>query len=185
MATTLGGDPFAAIGQGADGMLRQEPESASRRTAEQPRHPNAPQPKTEPLKPDFSKAILKGAEWLKRELDAPVLVLGEWLSTTSRVMLYAPTGIGKSMIGIAIGMRVAAGDRFLHWKAHKPKRVLYIDGEMSRILLKERIAGEAERLGGMPETFFALFFTTGHRGGPENDRRHHRTGRRDRPGDLR
>jgi hypothetical protein len=108
------------------------------------------------LKPDASKAILRLDEWLKRDLEPPTLVMGEWLSTTSRVMMYAPTGLGKSMFGIGLGMRTAAGNGFLHWQGHRPYRVLYIDGEMSRALLKERLAGEAERLGHLPATFYAL-----------------------------
>jgi hypothetical protein len=108
------------------------------------------------LTPDASKAILRLDEWLKRDLEPPTLVMGEWLSTTSRVMLYAPTGLGKSMLGIGLGMRAAAGNGFLHWQGHGPYRVLYIDGEMSRALLKDRLAGEADRLGSIPETFFAL-----------------------------
>jgi hypothetical protein len=108
------------------------------------------------LKPDASKAILRLDEWLKRDLEPPTLVMGEWLSTTSRVMLYAPTGLGKSMFGIALGMRVAGGNGFLHWQGHGPYRVLYIDGEMSRPLLKERLADEAQRLGAIPPTFYAL-----------------------------
>jgi RecA-family ATPase len=108
------------------------------------------------LKPDASKAILRLDEWLKRPLEPPTLVMGEWLSTTSRVMLYAPTGLGKTMFGIALGLRAASGTGFLHWRGHGPKRVLYIDGEMPRLLLKERLADEVERLGHMPETFYAL-----------------------------
>jgi hypothetical protein len=119
-------------------------------------HPNAPREWKSGLKPDFHNAVLSGAEWLKRGLEPPDLVLGEWLSTTSRVMLFAPTGIGKSMFGIAAGMAGAAGHGFLHWQGHGPKRVLYVDGEMPRILLKERLIGEADRIGGMPATFHAL-----------------------------
>src|SRR5258708_29575308 len=53
-------------------------------------------------------------------------------------------------------MRVSAGEDFLHWRAHRPSRVLYIDGEMSRRLLKQRVLDEERRVGITPEFFFAL-----------------------------
>jgi hypothetical protein len=43
-------------------------------------------------------------------------------------------------------MRMAAGLNFLHWKGYRPAKVLYIDGEMSRRLLKQRLAAEEDRL---------------------------------------
>lgn len=95
-------------------------------------------------------------EWRQRGLSEPDLLLGHWLTTTSRVLLSAATGLGKSNLGIALGMRVAAGEDFLHWTGRRSARVLFIDGEMSRRLLKQRVLDEAERLGSSPTTFFAL-----------------------------
>ena len=43
-------------------------------------------------------------------------------------------------------MRASAGCGFLHWPSIRPARVLLIDGEMARRLLRERLAEEAERL---------------------------------------
>ncbi len=78
------------------------------------------------------------------------------MTTTSRVLLTAATGLGKTNFGIALAMRVAAGDVFLHWNGRRRACVLYIDGEMSRRLLKQRVVDEAERFGKAPATFFAL-----------------------------
>src|SRR5262249_26222978 len=86
----------------------------------------------------------------------PDFLMGHWLTTTTRMMLTAATGLGKTNFGLALGMRVAAGKDFLHWQGRRKARVLYIDGEMSRRLLKQRVLDEAERLGTSPETFFAL-----------------------------
>jgi hypothetical protein len=95
-------------------------------------------------------------DWRSRDLPEPDFLMGEWLSTTSRVLLSAATGLGKSNFGIALGMRIAAAADFLHWRAHRKACVLYIDGEMSRRLLKKRIIDEAERLGESPTGFLAL-----------------------------
>jgi hypothetical protein len=42
-----------------------------------------------------NKPILTIAEWLERDLPPADPVLGHWLTTTSRVLLTAPTGLGK------------------------------------------------------------------------------------------
>lgn len=95
-------------------------------------------------------------EWRDRILPSLVLLMGEWLSTTSRVLITAATGLGKTNFGLALAMYAAAGLDFLHWKAYCKARVLYIDGEMSRRLLKMRVLDEANRIGTDPESFFAL-----------------------------
>jgi AAA domain len=60
------------------------------------------------------------------------------------------------MIGVALGMRGAAGMPFLRWDGRRACKVLYVDGEMSNRLLKERLAEEAKRLGVVPAGFHAL-----------------------------
>ena len=79
-----------------------------------------------------------------------------WLSTTSRVLFAAPTGIGKTMSAIGFGMAAADGSGFLHWRGVRPTRVLFIDGEMSRRLLQRRLSDEAARLRRRPEGFHIL-----------------------------
>jgi hypothetical protein len=95
-------------------------------------------------------------EWRSRDLPEPDLLMGHWLTTTTRALLTAATGLGKTNYGLALGMRCAACKDFLHWRAHRPARVLYIDGEMSRRLLRQRVLDEERRVGITPEAFFAL-----------------------------
>src|ERR1035437_1804210 len=95
-------------------------------------------------------------EWRNRELLEPDFIIGHWLTTTSRALVTAATGLGKTNFGLALGMRAAAGIDFLHWQAHRTARVLYIDGEMSRRLLRQRVLDEEKRVGASPESFFAL-----------------------------
>jgi hypothetical protein len=96
------------------------------------------------------------AEWLKRELPKPDYLLGNLLSTTSRILAYAPTGIGKTMFAMGLSMAAAHGNGFLHWAGIRPARTLFIDGEMPRELLQERLRDESQRLGAVPENFRAL-----------------------------
>lgn len=102
------------------------------------------------------RAALSIEEWLSRSLPEPVFCLGSWLTTTSRALLYAPTGIGKSMLALAIAFAMSGGNSLLHWPGRKPMRVLYIDGEMAQRLLKRRIAEEAARSDSKPQSLFVL-----------------------------
>jgi RecA-family ATPase len=95
--------------------------------------------------------------WFARDIPAPDFLLGEILSTTSRMEIIGATGIGKSNFLIALGMAVADGGDFLHWRGYgEPRRVLFVDGEMSRRLLKRRLEDGVRRRGITPATFLAL-----------------------------
>jgi RecA-family ATPase len=142
------------IKQDANSILRVRGDDELRRQFDRakPLIPATPPPKIEiatlpPLTLD---------EWRDRDLPEPDLLMGHWLTTTTRGLVTAATGLGKTNFGIALGERTAAAINFLHWQAHRPAKVLIIDGEMSRPLLKERVLDEEKRLGVTPQTFFAL-----------------------------
>jgi hypothetical protein len=102
-------------------------------------------------------APLSLERWLKREIPEPDFLLGELLSTTSRVLLVGPTGRGKTNFLMALGIAVAEGRAFLHWGGcGRPRRVLYLDGEMSCRLARKRLVDAVHRHGGMPATFYFL-----------------------------
>jgi hypothetical protein len=102
------------------------------------------------------RAALSVEEWLARDLPEPVFCLGSWLTTTTRALLYAPTGIGKSMLALAMAFAISGGNSLLHWPGRRQMRVLYIDGEMAQRLLKRRIAEEAKRSNSKPAGLFVL-----------------------------
>ena len=109
----------------------------------------------------YEKLILTLTEWIERQLAELDLLLGKWLATTTRGIINAPTGLGKTMLGIGLAMRMAAGVGFLHWAATRPATVLFVDGEMTARGLKRRIVAELERFqsehpGKYPEGFHAL-----------------------------
>jgi hypothetical protein len=93
-------------------------------------------------------------EWLARVLPDLDRIMGEWFFTTSRTLLIGPTGVGKTNFSRAIAGRSAIGRNFLHWRAYRPSRILYIDGEMSARLFKQRLADLVRRLGEIPTTLF-------------------------------
>jgi hypothetical protein len=95
-------------------------------------------------------------DWTKRDLPKPDCLSGDWMTTTSRAALIAPTGIGKTNLAMQLGYHISLGRDFLHWRGGRPCRVLYIDGEMSRRLFRTRIIECRERAGEASSTFFAL-----------------------------
>ena len=100
---------------------------------------------------------LKIRDWLERDIPDPEFMLGDLLSTTTRCIVIGPTGLGKTKLGLAMAVSIAAEIAFLHWRApSKPYRVLYIDGEMSRRQLKKRIADAVLEIGAEPEMLLVL-----------------------------
>jgi hypothetical protein len=94
--------------------------------------------------------------WLARDIPSADYLMGEWLSTTSRAMLVAPTGLGKTNFCLALSFAVALGRDFLRWRARRPARVLFVDGEMSKRLMKARLTDAARRAGAVPSNLFVL-----------------------------
>ena len=54
-------------------------------------------------------------------------------------MIYAVRWIGRTMVALGIAWAISTGSEFLGWKAKEPKKVLYIDGEMPLVTIRERI----------------------------------------------
>src|SRR6267378_4450185 len=67
-------------------------------------------------------------------------VLKPILSTQGTMMLHSIRGVGKTFVGLSIGAAVADGGTFLRWSAPKPRKVLYVDGEMPGVTMRDRLA---------------------------------------------
>lgn len=67
-------------------------------------------------------------------------ILEPWLSVQDLTMVFAGRGIGKTHFALGVAIAVATGGSFLDWKADKPRKVLYLDGEMSGTSMQGRIA---------------------------------------------
>jgi putative DNA primase/helicase len=87
------------------------------------------------------------ADFLAIDLPPREMLLDPILPERSLAMLYAPRGIGKTLLSLSIGLAVASGSQLLRWNAPRPRRVLYVDGEMPLVSLQERLRSISHGLG--------------------------------------
>lgn len=84
-------------------------------------------------------SILGAADLLARDLPPRSDVLAPLLASDTAALVYGPSGTGKSFFALGVAWAVAAGTSFLGWQAPRPRRVLYVDGELGATELRERL----------------------------------------------
>lgn len=55
------------------------------------------------------------------------------------MMVWAPSGVGKTMLTLTVALAVAGGGAVFGWTAPEPRKVLLVDGEMNIVDLQERL----------------------------------------------
>lgn len=100
------------------------------------------------------------AEFLERKLPPREFVLDPIIPTQGLVMLYAKRGVGKTHLALGIACAVASGIPVLRWNAPKPRRVLYLDGEMPGTAMQERLRALRTAAGGDPPSLDNLRIVT-------------------------
>ena len=83
---------------------------------------------------------LTAAALLDAHLMSKRTILEPILTEAGLALLYGPRGIGKSFLALGIAWALAAGRELLKWRALKPHRVLYLDGELAGTDLQSRLA---------------------------------------------
>lgn len=80
-------------------------------------------------------------DFLQRRFPPRGHVLWPVIIEQGLAMVYALRGAGKTFFALMLAYAVAAGGKALHtWAASQPRRVLYVDGEMSAQSMQERLA---------------------------------------------
>ncbi len=97
-----------------------------------------PTPQPTPFK------VLTALELVNVQLPPRETVLAPWLPAKGLAMVYGPRGIGKTHLNLGIAYAIATGGAFLRWRAERPRKVLYIDGEMPGQAMQERLAAIAQ-----------------------------------------
>ena len=55
-------------------------------------------------------------------------------------MLYSWRGVGKTHVSLSMAYAIASGGKLLRFSAPRPRRVVYVDGEMPLSTMQERLA---------------------------------------------
>ena len=90
-------------------------------------------------------------------------IVGGWFKQGDLGFIYGARGLGKTWLAMFLARKCVEGGSVADWKVHKPRRVLYVDGEMPLDGICERdVALSAASVDGM---FYlqheALFHLTG------------------------
>ncbi len=74
------------------------------------------------------------------EIDMPKCepIIGNWLRQGDLGFICGPRGLGKTWLAMLLARRCAEGGTLGDWTVPKPRRVLYVDGEMSMDAIRER-----------------------------------------------
>jgi hypothetical protein len=88
--------------------------------------------------------VLDIDDLLTRDFPPMEPLLSPWLCRQHLSMVHAWRGVGKTHFALGVAYAVAGGGQFLKWKADKPRRVVYIDGEMAGAAIKARIVAIVE-----------------------------------------
>jgi len=67
-------------------------------------------------------------------------LLAPWLPERGLAMVYSPKGGGKTSLGTTVAVGISAGVDVFGWAVRKPHIVVYIDGELELVELRERVA---------------------------------------------
>src|SRR5712671_6357378 len=82
---------------------------------------------------------MPATELMVADLPERQSLLDPILASDSLALLYGPRGLGKTFVALGIAWAVAGGGSFLGWRAERPRKVLYIDGEMAATDLQARL----------------------------------------------
>ena len=88
---------------------------------------------------NLGKYIITQSQLHAEPIPSQKLLIDGWMPEDSFGMVYANRGVGKSWFCMALAVAIAEGrSSFLGWQINSQQNVLYIDGEMAKVELKER-----------------------------------------------
>ncbi len=110
----------------------------------------APKTVTSPISPDealvrsmahaYQSAIVSACDLNLLEIVAREDIIAPFFKVGDLGYIYGARGNGKSWLAQIMSTALAKGSEFATWKVNRPRRVLYVDGEMPLDALKDRQA---------------------------------------------
>ena len=83
--------------------------------------------------------LMTASEILRADIPPKQFLVSTFMPTSSFGMVFAPRGLGKSWFAMGLAKAIARKtETFLGWQIHETGDVLFVDGEMSLVDLKER-----------------------------------------------
>ncbi len=97
--------------------------------------------KDEGIKKREHLRVSSWTEMSKKSYPERKVLISNLIHDREAIMLYSPTGVGKTWLSLAMGMICAGGGRLdlLEWKNDAPQPVVYVDGEMFEEDIRERM----------------------------------------------
>jgi putative DNA primase/helicase len=90
---------------------------------------------------------VKAGEFLAMDIKPREMLLHPILPVQGLAMIHAKRGVGKTHLALGIAVAVASGKDFLRWKAPKPRKVLFVDGELPASVLQQWVAEAVAAVG--------------------------------------
>jgi AAA domain len=113
----------------------------------------------EPLQKTEQRIVaVTAAEFIAKPIPPREMILDPIIPSQGIVMVYALRGIGKTFFTLSAAYAIAVAGSFLRFKAARPRKVLYLDGEMPASAMQERIMTLVESFESEPPAadFFRL-----------------------------
>ena len=92
-----------------------------------------------PKKKPLISLLLSAKELMKTAVKELEYIVYPFITTQSLIMVFAKRGVGKTWFSLQLAISVALGKSFFVWEVSKPRRVLFIDGEMPLSSLQNRL----------------------------------------------
>lgn len=92
------------------------------------------------------------------DIPDPEMLIEPFLPCGDIAMIAAERGVGKTQVSVGLAVAAATGTQFLRFFAPKPRRVLFIDGEMGASQMKRRFQEAQDRVPNVapPDGLFLL-----------------------------
>jgi putative DNA primase/helicase len=86
----------------------------------------------------FDKATCPAAKLAEIKIPPRAPIIGNWLMEGDLGFIFGARGLGKTWLAMLLARRIAEGVTIGDWTVHKPRKVLYVDGEMPFDGIRER-----------------------------------------------